>query len=308
MLKLTSLALAALALLPAGCAAQESSRQSQEVASKTTVVASGGPTSVASQPRAGDVSERDTFVQRISSMTDRELWEFGSQRREAMSETLRLTGKLELPKWDDLYTAEATKREKALMLPSEVLAALSKPELEARILATEDIPFVARLLQQLERAHGSSRASLKYAKETARKTAELEAARPAQKQAELEAAQKRARPFVEGTAALEKYRTSKGCESPHAKEVRARIAELEESVSTFHAGRSFPQYEQEARDRHTALSFAFADEALRRGCLDDADRVYRSLVAFYTGGAYAGIRDRAKLGIDDVRAARPVRQ
>lgn len=121
---------------------------------------------------------------------------------------------------------------------------------------------------------------------------------------EEQAAQTRARPFVEGMAALEQYRASEGCDNPHAKEVRAKIAELEESLSLFHRVQSFPQYEREARDRHTTLSFAFADEALRRGCLDDADGVYRNLVAFYTGGAYAGIRDRAKLGIDDVRSAR----
>lgn len=121
---------------------------------------------------------------------------------------------------------------------------------------------------------------------------------------EEQAAQNRARPFVEGMAALERYRASDGCDGPDAQEVRAKIAELEESLSLFHRVQSFPQYEREARDRHTALSFAFADAALQRGCLDDADAVYRSLVAFYTGGAYAGIRDRAKLGIDDVRAAR----
>ena len=109
-------------------------------------------------------------------------------------------------------------------------------------------------------------------------------------------------------AALDQYRASDGCDGQHPREVLAKIAELEESLVMFHQVRLFPQYEREVRDWHTTLSFAFADEALRRGCLDDADRVYRNLVAFYTGGAYAGIRDRAKLGIDDVRAARSAGQ
>jgi hypothetical protein len=119
-----------------------------------------------------------------------------------------------------------------------------------------------------------------------------------------QAAQNRARPFVEGMQALERYRASEGCDNPHRQVVLEKIAELEKSLSLFHQVRSFPEYEREARDRHTQLSFAFADEALRRGCLDDADQVYRNLVAFYTGNVYAGIRDRAKLGIDDVRARR----
>jgi len=119
-----------------------------------------------------------------------------------------------------------------------------------------------------------------------------------------QAAQNRARPFVKGMEALERYRASEGCDSPDGREVLAKIAELEESVSLFHQVQSFPQYEREARARHTELAFAFADEALRRDCLDDADRVYRGIVAFYTGNAYAGLRDRAMLGIDDVRARR----
>ena len=46
------------------------------------------------------------------------------------------------------------------------------------------------------------------------------------------------------------------------------------------------------------------DGALKSGCLDVADQAYRRIISYYTGSAYAGIRDRAKLGIDDVRSAR----
>jgi hypothetical protein len=271
-MKYAHLAFAALALLVTACAAPDSSRQSLRVVSKPTTPKVSGSTSAASEPRAPKVSEREAFIQRIGSMTDKELWDFGSERRDAMTENMRLTGKLELPKWDDLYTAEATKREAALMLTTQELAALSKPDQEERLLATEGVPFAARLRKQLESAHGSS----------------------------LDA--------IKGTRALERYRASEGCDGQDSREVLAMIAELEETVSRFHTVKSFPEYERQARDMHTNLSFAFADEALRRGCLDDADSVYRSLVAFYTGGAYAGIRDRAKLGIDDVRAARTAGQ
>jgi hypothetical protein len=171
-------------------------------------------------------------------------------------------------------------------------------------LATDGgVPFVARLRQQLERAHGSSLASIKLAREREEALAKAAREREEARVAEEQVAKIRARPFVEGMEALERYRASQGCDGPDAKEVLAKIAELEEDVSLFHDV-EFPEYERESRDRHTTLSFGFADEALRRRCLDDADRVYRRLVAFYTGSAYAGIRDRAKLGIDDIRAAR----
>ena len=121
---------------------------------------------------------------------------------------------------------------------------------------------------------------------------------------EDEAALNRARPYIEGVAALDRYRASEGCENEHTAAVGASIAELERLVSQFHTIGSFRNYEAEARDRHTALSFAFADEALARGCLDEADRVYRQLMSFYVGAAYSGVRDRARLGVEDVRARR----
>lgn len=135
----------------------------------------------------------------------------------------------------------------------------------------------------------------------------LQASAP--KQADVtneEAARNRARPYLDGVAALELFRASTDCENLHSHDVLDRIAKLREDVSLFHSVRSFPQYEQEARDRHTELSFAFADEALRHGCLDTADAVYRDVFTFYVGATYAGIRDRAKLGIEDVRARRSV--
>jgi hypothetical protein len=78
-------------------------------------------------------------------------------------------------------------------------------------------------------------------------------------------------------AALDRYRASKECESPDSAVVLAKIEELEGSVSAFHST-GFAQYEAEARTQHTSLAFAFADEALKRDCLDASDKVYRRLV------------------------------
>jgi hypothetical protein len=124
-----------------------------------------------------------------------------------------------------------------------------------------------------------------------------------------QAAAKRAKPFVEGQAALSRYAATSDCANADASAVKKNIAKLQEMVLSFHKLPSgFYHFENEAHQRHTALAFGYADEGLKKGCLDDADKVYRELISFYTGSAYDGIRDRAKLGIDDVRVARNATQ
>lgn len=48
--------------------------------------------------------------------------------------------------------------------------------------------------------------------------------------------------------------------------------------------------------------FGLADLALKKECLDIAGSHFRHALNKYTGSAYAAYRDRAKVGIDDVRA------
>jgi hypothetical protein len=48
--------------------------------------------------------------------------------------------------------------------------------------------------------------------------------------------------------------------------------------------------------------FNAADAYLAAGCLDPADQIYRDILATYTGSSFASVRERAKVGIDDVRA------
>lgn len=58
-----------------------------------------------------------------------------------------------------------------------------------------------------------------------------------------------------------------------------------------------------AEDTITAR-FDIADTALNLGCLDIADTNYRQVFKVYTGRAYTAHRERAKIGIDDVRQKR----
>jgi hypothetical protein len=114
-----------------------------------------------------------------------------------------------------------------------------------------------------------------------------------------EAAENRERPFKEAQIALEEYR----CGTGSTEAVLAKISELEKHARIFTAIGSY-SYADTAREHHTTVAFAFAEEAIKKGDLDAADQVYRRLIEFYVGSAYAGIRDRARLGIDDIREAR----
>lgn len=126
---------------------------------------------------------------------------------------------------------------------------------------------------------------------------------PARGVTEEEAAANRARPFVEGEAALARYNADPGCQNADSAQVETNIAELQDLVGSFNLT-GIRDLENTARQRHTALAFGYADSALGKGCLDEAEATYRELVTFYVGSAYDGIRDRATIGIDDVRTAR----
>jgi hypothetical protein len=64
----------------------------------------------------------------------------------------------------------------------------------------------------------------------------------------------------------------------------------------------------EADEVGTPLAVAsyldLADAYLLGKCLDEADAIYRLVIRKYPGTAYEGLRERALLGVDDVRAAR----
>lgn len=54
-------------------------------------------------------------------------------------------------------------------------------------------------------------------------------------------------------------------------------------------------------------SLEVADALLAEGCLDEADRIYRSALQVSENPALGRIRQRALLGVDDVRATRVAR-
>lgn len=121
---------------------------------------------------------------------------------------------------------------------------------------------------------------------------------------EEEANDRRARPYIEGMRALERLRASGACDDPNVDIILARITELEEMSASLHRYGSFRQHAQAARERHTRLAFAFADEVLERGCFDMADRVYRRLLSLYEAPGAEETADRAAEGLEAVYALR----
>lgn len=54
----------------------------------------------------------------------------------------------------------------------------------------------------------------------------------------------------------------------------------------------------------TEARFTLADALLRARCLDEADKIYRDTISTFTGSSYDALRQRAQIGVDDVRAMR----
>lgn len=63
----------------------------------------------------------------------------------------------------------------------------------------------------------------------------------------------------------------------------------------------------EAAAAQISSQLNLADAYLNAGCLDEADNLYRHIIMTFTGTAYAGVRQRAQIGVDDVRAGRDQR-
>lgn len=110
-----------------------------------------------------------------------------------------------------------------------------------------------------------------------------------------------------------------GCKNPNWPKGAELTSQLERLADNrWEASqRDTPYYRRIPQARATSLKFydlftgtalksrhAFADLALKKGCLDTADHHYRHIMKRYTGSAYAAHRDRAKIGIEDVRAKR----
>lgn len=120
-----------------------------------------------------------------------------------------------------------------------------------------------------------------------------------------EARQRYVAAYAAAVSAVERYSQVPETENADSKQAEAKLADLEKELSALNGlGGSLAAAERETRGRHTKLAFALADAALAKGALDVADRTFRRLIDFYVGSAYSGIRERARIGIDDVRAKR----
>jgi hypothetical protein len=120
--------------------------------------------------------------------------------------------------------------------------------------------------------------------------------------------------YLEGIAALERYKLVPECSGHDAQMIENDITKMENLVSALHqlsdifrelhADPSLVDDVRQAISKHTSLTIKYADQAIKGRCVNQADQVCRRLLEFYTGTAYAAIRDRAMVCIDDVRAAR----
>ncbi len=110
--------------------------------------------------------------------------------------------------------------------------------------------------------------------------------------------------YVEGRAALERFRNTRGCDNAPAAEILAKLTALEHELEQLRALEAFPEAERETRHQHATLAFAFADEAVQRGCFDAAEFTYHNLLEVYPGNEHAAIRDRATHGLEILRSVR----
>lgn len=83
-----------------------------------------------------------------------------------------------------------------------------------------------------------------------------------------------------------------------------------EEKERFNGGLSGAMYNMEHIEVRQSIATAAdlrlsaADALTRAKCYDQADELYRSVIATYTGASYAAFRERAKVGIDDIRDKR----
>jgi len=118
---------------------------------------------------------------------------------------------------------------------------------------------------------------------------------------EKEAAANRARPYVEGLAALKRYREAKEGAKADTEKVLSKIKTIEESLRLWWRIKSFPKYTEEAQGRHLELSFALAEEALKKKHKALASHVYKRIIVFYTGHNAPKVLKRATRGFMSTR-------
>lgn len=143
------------------------------------------------------------------------------------------------------------------------------------------------------------------------RTKQYEAYVAKREKAAQEAAEIRARPYNEVMTQIRLFRNESGCDTPTVQKIDQLLSPMEiKSIATTMVYSTSVSYMREAiefRNYHTNAVLTYADTALKKKCLDLADRQYRHIIDIYTGAAYGGVRDRARIGLDDIREARRAR-
>jgi hypothetical protein len=86
-----------------------------------------------------------------------------------------------------------------------------------------------------------------------------------------------------------------------------RTADLRTDEGLYYVARKEREKSQVLAAELATRLFYVADKALGAGCLSTADRYYRRIIEIFTGTSYASYRQRAQIGIDDVRSRRSSR-
>jgi hypothetical protein len=87
--------------------------------------------------------------------------------------------------------------------------------------------------------------------------------------------------------------------SPHT---NCNGPELDEATETATAAVSLSQrHELGIRISAGGQLLSVADTAKSKGCMQQARAIYDEVLRVFAGGAYAGLRDRAMIGIQDLR-------
>lgn len=111
--------------------------------------------------------------------------------------------------------------------------------------------------------------------------------------------------YAEATSLLDAFEKEPAgtCKSLNAYKVETELLKLTGQESMYYNMKIWGMLSRVQKMKWD-IQFRLAETALKQKCPDIADRIYREIVANYTGASYAGIRDRARIGLDDVREAR----
>lgn len=114
--------------------------------------------------------------------------------------------------------------------------------------------------------------------------------------------------FDAAVVALEKYPSEKACQTISQATVSTTLVLLYDNLQKSQEfARDNPATSwrvQRAEGAIRNLAFGLGDAALKKECLDEAEHQYRNMVTLFSGPGGAGYRDRARIGLDDIREKR----